>query len=182
MKRVLLVSVFLLTTLAVFAYETVIIKYPPEELWSKVYYKKVGAEAILQYVPKGQTQKNWNRAIVVHAYDEANYPITVFMANNLLAMMKQNPTSPYKYIRLTEQDSIAGRCTENYHSIKSQCEFFRATRTHGGIISIHYINKDKDNFMKNYHQWYNIIKKAKFLNTYWRNERTLNKKEYFELW
>ena len=182
MKRVLLVSVFLLTTLAVFAYETVIIKYPPEELWTKVYYKKAGLEAILQYVPKGQTQKNWNRAIIVHSYDEANYPITVFMANNLLAMMKQNPTAPYKYIRLTEFDSIAGRCTENYHSIKSQCEFFRATRVHGGIISIHYINKDKDDFMKNYHQWYNIIKKAKFLNTYWRNERTLNKKEYFELW
>jgi hypothetical protein len=104
------------------------------------------------------------------------------MANNILAMMKQNPRSPYKYIHLTEQDSIAGRCTENYHSIKSQCEFFRATRAHSGIVSIHYINKDKEDFMKNYSQWYDIIKKAKFLNTYWRNERTLNKSEYFELW
>ena len=184
MKKVLLLSIIslILTSLCVFAYETIIIKFPAGEIWEKVYYKKIGLEAILQYVPKGQTHKNWNRTIVVHSYDQANYPITVFMANNLLAMMKKNPTSPYNYIRLTEFDSIAGRCTENYHAIKSQCEFFRATRVHGGIISVHYINKDKDDFMKNYDQWYNIIKKAKFLNTYWRNERTLNKSEYFELW
>lgn len=183
MKKVLLTSIlFFLFALGVFAYETVIIKFPDGEVWEKAYYKKIGLEAILQYVPKGQTHKNWNRSIIVHSYDQSNYPITVFMANNLLAMMKKNPTSPYNYIRLTEVDSIAGRCTENYHSIKSQCEFFRATKVHGGIISIHYINKDKEDFMNNYKQWYDIIKKARFLNTYWRNERTLNKSEYFELW
>ena len=55
-------------------------------------------------------------------------------------------------------------------------------RTHGGIISIHYINKDQEEFMRDYKRWYDIIKKAKFLNTYWRNNRILNKSEYFELW
>ena len=184
MKRVLLFSLlfFSLTVLAVFAYETVIIKFPPNEVWEKVYYKKVGMESILQYVPSGQTQKNWNRTIIVHAYNEAAYPITVFMANNIAMMAKNNPTAPYKYLRLNDVDCIAGRCTKDYKGVHSQCEFFRATRTHGGIISVHYINKDKDDFMANYQLWYDIVKKAKFLNTYWRNERTLNKSEYFELW
>lgn len=183
MKKALLFSlIFLLATFAVFAYETVIIKFPKDEVWVKAYYKKIGTESILQYVPKGQTQKNWNRAIIIHAYDEVAYPITVFMANNIAIMAKNNPTAPYKYLRLNDVDCIAGRCTKDYKGIHSQCEFFRATRAHGGIISIHYINKDKDDFMKNYQQWYDIVKKAKFLNTYWRNERTLNKSEYFELW
>ena len=44
MKQVLLSSLaLLLTTIAVFAYETIIIKYPDGELWQKAYYKKVGA-------------------------------------------------------------------------------------------------------------------------------------------
>ena len=118
MKKALLASlIFLFTVIAVYAYETIIIKFPEGENWVKAYYKKVGYEAILQYVPKGQTQKNWNRAIIVHAYDEAAYPITVFMANNIAMMAKNNPTSPYKYLRLNDVDCIAGRCTKDYKGI-----------------------------------------------------------------
>ena len=43
------------------------------------------------------------------------------------------------------------------------------------------MNKDKDDFIANYNQWYNIVKKAKLYNSYYRDERTLNKAEYFEL-
>lgn len=183
MKKVLLTSIVtFLTTLAVFAYETVIIKFPPDEVWEKVYYKKFGSESILQYVPRGQTQNNWNRAIIIHAYDESAYPISVMAANNIAMMTKNNPTAQYKYLRLNDHESITGRCTKDYKGIKSQCEFYRVAKAHSGIISIHYINKDKDNFIQNYQLWYDIISKAKFLNTYWRNERTLNKSEYFELW
>ena len=183
MKKALLFSlIFLFSALAVFAYETVIIKFPPGEVWEKAYYKKVGLESILQYVPKGQTQKNWTRAIIVHAYEDSGFPVSTFMANNLAMMMKTNPTASYKYLRVRDVDSVAGRCTKDFKNVHSQCEFYRVTRAHGGIISIHYINKNKDDFMRNYEQWYDIIRKAKFLNTYWRNERTLNKSEYFELW
>lgn len=183
MKKALLVSIIVLfSALAVYAYETVIIKFPPEEVWVRAYYKKIGLESILQYVPKGQTHKNWNRSIIVHAYDQAAYPITVFMANNIALMAKNNPTAPYRYLRLNDHECIAGRCTKNYKGVHSQCEFFRATRAHGGIISIHYINKDEDDFMKNYQLWYDIIRKAKFMNTYWRNDRILNKSEFSELW
>ena len=183
MKKVLLVSfLFLFVTLTVYAYETVIVKFPENEVWVKAYYKKSGSESILQYVPRGQTKNNWNRAIFVHAYDKTDYPITVFMANNVAMMAKINPTEPYKYLRLSDYDAIAGRCTKDYKGIKSQCEFFRGTRAHSGIISLHYINKDKEDFMKNYQLWYDIIRKAKFMNTYWRNDRILNKSEFFELW
>ena len=183
MKKVLLISIFFIfSAFIAFAYETVIIKYPQEEGWHKVYYKKVGLESILQYVPRGQTQKNWNRAIIVHAYDEARYPITVFMANNVAMMAKNNPTAPYKYIKLNDHDCIVGRCTKDYKGIHGQCEFFRATRAHSGIISIHYINKDEKDFIRDYQKWYDIVRKAKFMYTYWRNDRILNKSEFFELW
>lgn len=183
MKKVLLVSLFfLLSTINVLAYETIIIKYPEGEIWEKAYYKKSGDEAILQYVPKNQTAQNWNRSIIIHSYYKSAWPTNVFMANELLKMSKNNPTGKYKYLKLSPNDSIAGRCTEDYKGIKSQCEFYRVVNAHEGIISVHYINRDREDFFKNYKQWYEIIKKAKFLNTYWRNERTLNKSEYFELW
>lgn len=183
MKKALLVSLFIFfSALAVLAYETVIIKFPDGEIWERVYYKQFGGETILQYVPKGQFRNNWKRTIVIHAYEGANYPVTVFMANNVALMFKNNPTAQYKYLKIDERDCITGRCTKDYKGIKSQCEFFRASRAHGGIISIHYINKDQEEFMRDYKHWYDIIKKAKFLNTYWRNNRILNKSEYFELW
>lgn len=181
MKKVLLFSLLFLTTLSVMAYETIIIKYPSGELWVKAYYKKKGNEAILQYVPNGQSSNNWQRTIVVHSYNESAYPVNVFMNNNLAMMQKTNPTANYKMLRSTYNDAIAGRCTENYKNIQAQCEFFRVTRAHNAVVSVHYINKNKSEFMQNYNEWYNIIKKAKFLNSYYRNERTLNKSEYFEI-
>lgn len=181
MKKVLLFSFLFLICLSAMAYETIIIKYPSGELWVKAYYKKKGNEAILQYVPNGQSSNNWRRTIVVHSYTDSTYPVNVFMNNNLAMMKKTNPTANYKTLRSTANDAIAGRCTQNYKNIEGQCEFFRVTHAHNAIVSVHYINKNKDEFMQNYDEWYNIIKRAKFLNSYYRNERTLNKSEYFEL-
>lgn len=181
MKKVLLFSALCLATLSVFAYETIIIKFPDKELWVKAYYKKAGNEAILQYVPNGQKSNDWTRSIVVHSYKHSTYPINVFLANNTARLLKTNPTSRYKTLRLTNDDAIIGRCTDNYGKIEAQCEFFRVTRGYEGIVTIHYMNKDKDDFMYNYSQWYNIIKKARLYNSYYRDERTFDKAEYFEL-
>ncbi len=185
MKKALLFSltctVFLLSTLCVFAYETIIIKFPNKELWVKAYYKKIGNEALLQYVPRGQARDNWSRAIVIHSYKYSNYPINVFLSNTTDKMQKINPTSPYKTLRLTENDAIVGRCTTNYNKVQGQCEFLRVTKGYEGIVTIHYMNKNKDDFMYHYNQWYDIIKKAKLYNSYYRDERTLDKAEYFEL-
>ena len=182
MKRVLLfISIFFLTALAVFAYETIIIKFPDKELWVKAYYKKVNNEAILQYVPNGQSSNNWTRTVVVHSYNGSTYPINVFLTNSTARLLRINPTAPYKTLRLTPNDAIVGRCTNDYKNIKAQCEFLRVTRGYEGIVTIHYMNKNKDDFMENYNQWYNIVKRAKLYNSYYRDERILDKSEYFEL-
>jgi hypothetical protein len=96
-------------------------------------------------------------------------------------MRKANPTAPYKTLKMGINDAMFTRCTDNYKNIKGQCEFYRVTKAHDNIISIHYMNKNKENFKINYTVWLEIIRTAKFLNTYYRNDRTLNKSEYFEL-
>ena len=181
MKKVLLFSVFLLTAICVFAYDTIIIKFPDGELWTKGYYKKVGNEAILQYVLAGQSSNNWTRSIVVHSYNHSTYPLNNFILTNSAKMLKINPTATYRTLKQRDNDIIVGRCTDDYKNVQGQCEFFRATRAHNGIVTIHYMNKNKEDFMKHYVQWYEIIKRAKFLNTYYRYDRTLSKSIYFEL-
>ncbi len=182
MKKALLFSFLVLIIPAVFAYETIIIKYPPGELWLKAYYKTVGLESILQYLPKGESNPNWKRSIIVHSYLESSYPVNIFISNETAKMRKKNPTGAYRFLKLTHNDAIATRCTDNYKEIKAQCEFYRVTYAHKGIITLHYINRDKENFMDNYKEWYDIVRKAKFYNSYYRDERTFDKSEYFELW
>ena len=88
MKKVLLssflIGLFLFSTLCAFAYETIIIKFPNKELWVKGYYKKVGNEALLQYVPGGQSSNNWSKTVVIHSYKHSNYPINVFLSPKIL--------------------------------------------------------------------------------------------------
>ncbi|MCQ2738968.1 MAG: hypothetical protein MJ237_01935 [bacterium] len=188
MKKALLFSILMcVSAISVFAYETVIIKYPAGELWEKAYYKKVGNEAILQYVPKGQTHENWKRSIIIHSYYENSYPLNIFMTNDLMRMKRTNPTGTYKYLRTSPVDSMATRCTNDYKQkngnvILAQCEFYRATHAHNGTISLHYINRNIEDFKANYNLWYKIIKEAKYYNSYYRDERTFDKSEYFELW
>lgn len=181
MKKVLLSSLLLLTlALPVLAYETIIIKFPSRELWIKAYYKKSGAESILQYVPSGQRSNDWKRSIVIHSY-KSKTPVNMLIANNTARLMKVNPTGKFKTLRMTPHDGIMWRCTDNYKNVEGQCEFFRATIGFESHITIHYMNKNKDEFMENYNQWLNIIKHAKVYNSYYRDDRTMNKSEYFEL-
>lgn len=183
MKKVLLFSLAILFFIpVVLAYETIIIKYPQGELWKKAYYKRAGDEAILVYLPKGQTPQDWRRSIIVHSYYGSGYPVNIFMSNEIAKMKKTNPTGNYKYLKITYADALATRCTDDYKNVKAQCEFYRVTRAHNGIISLHYINRDKEDFKDNYREWYDIIRKAKQYNSYYRDERTFDKAEYFELW
>ena len=97
-------------------------------------------------------------------------------------MQKTNPTGKYRYLKFTDRESMMTRWTEDYKNVKAQCEFFRITNVHNGIVSLHYINRDKEDFKDNYKQWFDIIWKAKYYNSYYRDERTFDKSEYFELW
>ena len=99
MKKALLFSLILLSTLAVCAYETIIFHFPDGERWDSAYYKKIGLEAILQYVPYGQTSDNWTRSIVVHSYNENESPAPFFAQKEIRKMRKINPKGQYKIIK-----------------------------------------------------------------------------------
>ena len=181
MKKVLLFSLILLSTLSVFAYETIIFHFPDGELWESVFYKKRGNEAILQYVPGGQTSEIWTRSIVVHSYQESNSTASYFAQKEMLKMRKINPTGKYKTIKERENDAIYTRCTDNYNNIQGHCEFLRITQAHGGLVTMQYMNRDKKDFENNYTLWLQVIRDARLMNSYWRGERTFDKSLYFEL-
>jgi len=181
MKKALLFSLILLTTLAVSAYETIIFHFPDGELWEGAYYKKRGNEAILQYVPGGQTSNNWTRTIVVHSYNENESPAPFFAISEIRKMRRINPMGKYQVIRSRENDAIYTRCTEKYNNIEGHCEFLRITRAHGGIVTIQYMNRNKKDFENNYTLWLEVIRGARLMNSYWRDERTFDKSLYYEL-
>ena len=181
MKKLLLSSLFILIGLSSWAYETVIVKYPDGELWEPVYYKKVFSEGIAQYVLKGQTSKNWTKTVILHSYiDYHGTPKTlleVVMAKN----MKQNPTGRYYTVKNDTKDAIVARCTREYKHLAPQCEILRSARGHNGVITIHYINKNLSEFKLTYDEWYDRVKKATFYESYFRNDRVLNKSMHLEL-
>ena len=181
MKKVLLFSLLFLSTLAVYAYETIIFHFPDGELWESAYYRKIGNEAILQYVPGGQTSTDWTRTAVVHSYNENESPAPFFAQTEIRKMMRINPTGKYKIIKSRENDAIYTRCTENYNKLPGHCEFLRITRAHGGIVTIQYINRNKTDFDNNYTLWLQVVRDARLMNSYYRGERTFDKSMYFEL-
>ena len=181
MKKVLLFSLLLLATLGVCAYETIIFHFPDGELWEGAYYKKKGNEAILQYVPGGQTSDNWTRSIVVHSYNENESQAPYFAQMEIRRMLRINPNGRYKTIKSRENDAIYTRCTENYKDAQGHCEFLRIAKAHGGIVTIQYMNRNKKDFENNYTLWLEVIRGARLMNSFYRGERTFNKALYFEL-
>lgn len=185
MKKHLLFIISLLilviSSSVVFAYETLIIDFPPKTKWDVVFYRHIGTEAILQYVPAGQTYEDWTQTVIVHSYKENTLPATQ-LSDMLTRQMKvQNPTGNYRYVTYTPADTIAVRNTDNYQKIKGHGEIFRTTRCAEGRMTIQYIDRDKENFRKNYGYWLKVIRDARTYNSYWRDERIMNKGEFYEL-
>ena len=181
MKKVLLLLSISFSIIAVSAYETIIFHFPDGELWESAFYKKRGNEAILQYVPGGQTSNNWVRTIVVHSYNESDAPATYFAQNEMRKMLKINPTAKYKTIKASENDAIFTRCTDKYNELPEHCEFLRITKAHGGIVTVQYMNRNKKDFENNYTLWLEVIRGARLMNSPYRTERTFDKSMYFEL-
>lgn len=183
MKKALLYSFLMLfiALLPAMAYETVIVKYPDGELWEPVYYQKNFAEGIAQYVPKGQTTKEWTKTVILHSYIDYHSTAKNLMDSVVALNTKQNPTASYKVIKETVNDVIVGRCTKEYKNLVPQCEILRGARGHNGVITIHYINKNIPEFRHTYDDWYDRVKKTVFYESYFRNDRVLNKALYLEL-
>ena len=183
MKKVLLFSIvlFFFISLATIAYETIIIDFPKNTKWDVVFYRNIGTEAILQYVPTGESYNKWTQTVIVHSYKDYTYPASQLSDMLTTQLQKQNPTGRYHYLRYTGVDSVAVRSTNNYNKISGQSEIFRTTKAAEGLITIQYIDKNKARFKENYNMWLKIIRDARTYNSYWRDNRILNKSESYEL-
>src|SRR5574344_706883 len=104
------------------------------------------------------------------------------MLKSLLAQTYQkNHSLKYTVYKKRPEDSIASWCVIGNDKLSTQCELLRVTDGAEGIISIHYINKNKKSFEANFERWYDIVSKVKVYNSYYRWDRVLNKADTFEL-
>jgi len=184
MKKVLLLlfSFFIFSTAAVLAYETVIVDFPPGEGWHPVYYAKKGDEAIVQYVPGGQTNVNWIRSLIFHSYkNDVYYNSATKFIDITTSQMELRNSQPYRYLKYSDNDSIATRCTPKTKTFAGQCEIYRVSNSYEGLISMHYVNKDMGDFKNTYNKWYEIVKTIRIYYSYYRDDRILDKAIIFEL-
>ena len=102
MKKVLLFSliIYCFIQLISFAYETIIIDFPKGTKWDVAYYQNIGTEAILQYVPSGQSYKNWKQTVIVHSYKDSTFYAHQLSDRITAQLQRQNPTGKYKYLNI----------------------------------------------------------------------------------
>lgn len=183
MKKVLLLIISLFISQSVFAYETVLVDFPPNQGWHSVCYQTIPGEAILQYVPIGQTYEQWTKTVVFHSYKDLNWTNSAagFMDKITQQMELQNPSQMYKYIKYTEADSIATRCVQKNQNIGTQCEIFRVSQSHEGLISMHYINKNVQDYKNTYNMWFQIMADIRIYYSYYMDDRIMNKATSFQL-
>lgn len=154
------------------AYETIIMDFP--QGWQRAYHDTRPNEAITQYLPNNQTRDNYNETLVFHSYKwELNRrmtPLSIIQA--LLGQVSKNYSDmTTSTIKNSPKDDIAIWCSNQ----ASQCEIIRVTQGYEGIISMHYINKNVNNFKSNYTFWLDIITHAKIYYSYYRWNLMLDK-------
>lgn len=187
MKKVLLLFVSLIFAQLIcpsaIAYETVIVDFPYKQGWHEAYYGVQGNEAILQYTPAGQTAQSWTRSVIFHSYKGLNEKTDAakFMDNTTSQMEVQNSSQRYTYMKYTDVDSIATRCITKNAYTPTQCEIYRVSTSHEGLITMHYINKNVQDFKNTYSYWYQIMKDIRIYYSYYRTDRVLDKATIFEL-
>jgi len=187
MKKVLLLFVSLIlvqiAAQSVYAYESVIVDFPEKQSWHAVYYDTQGNESILQYVPVGETYQNWTKTVVFHSYRGANQDETSasFMDKMTAQMELKNPSQAYRYTKYDDVDALATRCVQKNAYGPSQCEIYRVTNSHEALISMHYINKNVQDYKNTYELWYQIIQGVRIYYSYYRNDAILNKATVFQL-
>lgn len=183
MKKVLLLIISLiLLAPAVFAYQTVLVNFPPYQGWHKALYEVQGSEAILQYTPSGQTSKKWTRTLIFHSYKDPRIDSMQRFSEGIMGQMEYlNASAGFKYIKNDDTDSIAVRCVSKVGKYPAQCEIFRTSNSFEGFITMQYINKNVADFKKNYNTWLNIVRNIRIYYSYYMDERVLNKETSFHI-
>lgn len=183
MKKALLLIISLLISQSVFAYQTVIVDFPPNQGWHADYYDAQSGEIILQYVPVGQSYEDWTKTVIFHSYKNLNWTNSAAALMDRLTqqMELQNSTQAYTYLKYTAADSIATRCIQKNTRIGTQCEIFRASKSFEGLITMHYINRNVQDFKNTYDLWYQIMKNIRIYYSYYMDDAILNKATSFEM-
>lgn len=165
------------------AYQTALITYPEyNKNWKKAYYGKQGDEAISQWVPSFSNKDNWGESVVFHSYNYAKgNSCYKFMMNLINSVESRNKTMKTQILKDNFEDSVAIWCVDKTKSMSAQCEIVRVTSGYEGLISIHYINKDKENFLSQQETWLNIVKNVRIYYSYYRWDRVMQKETSVEL-
>ena len=184
MKKVLLltISIFLISIAQMaLAYETVIVPFPPNDMWHPVLHQKRGNEAILLYVPNGQTRNNWTRGLFFHSYKSSARSVAQVLSTSVNEMTLLNSSQQYEYLKYTPENVMVTRCITKNKYTPSQCEIFRVAKSFDGVITMHYINKNNKDFHQNFEQWMHIIDDIRIYQSYFRDNRVLDKELQFEI-
>lgn len=188
MKKIFgrLYKLFLLTVLCFssaqscsLAYETVLINFPNGG-WHKVYYENRTKEAIVQYVPSGQTKTNYTETIIFHSYKWAlrsNMSVGSLLQYHLSQTALKYRDLDLKILKDDRMDSIAIWCSNT----ASQCEIVRSAQGYEGIITMHYINKNPQYFQTVCPTWLEIMRKVKIYYSYYRWDIIMNRANTVEL-
>lgn len=188
MKKVLLllISVLFISQIfckSVLAYQTVLVDFPQNQGWHSVYYDTQADETILQYVPVGQTNENWTRAVIFHSYRNLTWTDSAAALMDRLTqqMELKNSSQLYRYTKYTGADAMATRCIQKNTYMPTQCDIFRATKGFEGLITMDYINKNVQDFKNTYSMWYDIMQDVRIYYSYYMDDRILDKATSFEL-
>ncbi len=167
-----------------YAYQTVIINFPEDKVWTIVYNRTQANERIIQFVPQGQSYLNWTETYIFHSYKHqlgTNVNSLVFLSSLTKSLERKNNTKPYIYVLKGRENAIATRCIASNKNIKSQCDIYRVASAQEAVISIQYINKNTTDFKRNYEYYMDIIKRANPYYSYFRHDRVMSKGTSFEL-
>ena len=181
--KIFSILILISNTTPAHAYQTVLIDFPPKDRWHVVYNQTQGNETILQYVPQNESYQRWTRTIIFHSYRDPRFNRNAynFLYSLTSRLESMNSTGMFRFLKNSYEDSIATRCVEGNSNIARQCEIFRVTQSQEGILSIHYINRNVDNFKYTYNQWYKIIKDIKTYYSHFRYDRIMSKSTSFEI-
>ncbi len=164
-------------------YQTALITYPEyNKNWKQIYYGKQNAEVISQWIPSYAYSNDWGESVIFHSYNYAKgQSCHKFMMNLLNGVSSRNTTMKYNILKDKFEDSLAIWCADKNSAMAAQCEIIRVTSGYEGLISIHYINKNKENFLYQKNTWLGIIQNVRIYYSYFRWDRVMQKESSIEL-
>ena len=180
--KIFLFFTFFLIAVPAFAYQTVAMDFVG--LWYKMNYINNERDAIVHYVRQGYNKDTWSESIVFHTFKwtkESGMSARELMQSLLAEVRKKNSSLKVEYVKKHEEDMIVSWCVDKNELMDAHCEILRTTQSFEGALSIHYINKNPKDFLYVKQDWLNKIRKARIYQSYFRQDRILNKALTFEL-